>query len=204
MNSYPSMAIDPTNGHLAIVWADNEGNGSCGTGGTEYVGPGTSNQVKLVTSADGLTWSPVDTITDTPADKVFPSVGANGGLISVGYYTRDYSPTPTDTDRLCGIMERDDTTGDLVLPVDAARRNAAVCLDWAVRTSADDFGTQMRVTSQSSNPYILFAGSFIGDYTGTAVDDQGTTYTVWTDFRGNPGVTSPNQDTLVAIIPAAE
>jgi len=204
MNSYPSMTIDPTNGHLAIVWADNEGNGSCGTGGTEYVGPGTSNQVKLVTSADGQTWSPVDTITNTPADKVFPSVGANAGIISVGYYTRDYSPVPTDTDRLCGIVELDSETGNLVLPVDAGRRNAPVCLDWALKSSVDGFTTQLRITSQSSNPYILFAGSFIGDYEGTAVDDLGNTYTVWTDFRGNPGVTSPNQDTLVGVIPFDE
>ena len=55
------------------------------------------------------------------------------------------------------------------------------------------------MTQQSSNPYILFAGSFIGDYTGTAVDASGRAVTVWTDFRGNPGVTTPNQDTIVGI-----
>ena len=33
--------------------------------------------------------------------------------------------------------------------------------------------------------------------TGTAVDAAGHAVTVWTDFRGNPGVTTPNQDTLV-------
>jgi hypothetical protein len=199
MNSYPSMAIDPTSDEIAIVWADNEGNGSCGTGGTEYVGPGTSNQIKLVTSSDGVAWSDPRVITDTPADKVFPSVGFNGGLIAVGYYTRDYA-TEIGADRRCGIVERDDVTLELVVPEDPDRANAVVCLDWAVRTSADDFGTQVRVTSESSNPYILFAGSFIGDYTGTAVGDDGTVYTVWTDFRGNPGVTSPNQDTLVGVV----
>jgi photosystem II stability/assembly factor-like uncharacterized protein len=81
---------------------------------------------------------------------------------------------------------------------------ANVCLDWALKTSTDGGATwssQVRITSHSSNPYTLFAGSFIGDYEGTAVDDQGKTWTVWTDFRGNPGLTSPNQDTLVGTIP---
>ena len=89
----------------------------------------------------------------------------------------------------------------MVLPVSSARRDAPVCLDWAVKSSSDNFASTHRVSKQSSNPYILFSGSFIGDYTGTAVDSLGRAVTVWTDFRGNPGVTAPNQDTLVAIDP---
>ena len=201
-SNFPSMAIDPTNGHIAIVWADNQGAGTCGTGdGTGSFSGTTSNQVKLITSSNGTSWSSVRAITATVADKAYPSVGANHGVISVGYYTRDYSPVPTTTDRRCGIMERDSVTGALVLPVDPARAAAPVCLDWAVKMSNDNFSTQIRVTSQSSNPYILFSGSFIGDYTGTAVNDLGKTVTVWTDFRGNPGVTSANQDTMVGILP---
>ena len=197
INSYPSFAIDPSTGKLAITWSDNQGNGSCGTGGTAYVGPGTSNQVKLATSTNGSAWS-TRTITTGAADKVYPSVGANHGRIVVGYYTRAYSPSPTATDRSCGIAELDSVTNAVVAPVDAARAAAPVCLDWAIRSSsANNFGTETRVTSQSSNPYILFSGSFIGDYTGTAVDVAGHAVTVWTDFRGNPGVTNPNQDTLV-------
>ena len=89
-------------------------------------------------------------------------------------------------------------TNAVVPPVEADRAAAAVCLDWAIRSSDDaDFGDETRVTTQSSNPYILFSGSFIGDYTGTAVDAAGHAVTVWTDFRGNPGITTPDQDTLV-------
>ena len=198
INSYPSMAIDPSNGHLAITWADNEGSGNCGTTDPTFTGTATSNQVKLVTSSNGSTWSSVRTVTTGAADKVYPSVGANHGRIVVGYYTRAFSPTPTPTDRSCGIEERDTATGNLVLPVEADRAAAPVCLDWAIRSSSDsNFGHETRVTSQSSNPYILFSGSFIGDYTGTAVDAAGHAATVWTDFRGNPGTTTPNQDTLV-------
>ncbi|MBA2381387.1 MAG: exo-alpha-sialidase [Chloroflexi bacterium] len=197
INSFPSMAIDPSNGRIAVTWADNEGVGNCGSSDPTFTGAATSNQVKLVTSTGGSTWSSVRTITTGAADKVYPSVGANNGRIVVGYYTRAYSPTPTPTDRSCGIEERDTATGALVLPVEADRAAAPVCLDWAIRSSSDNFGNETRVTSESSNPYILFSGSFIGDYTGTAVDAGGHAVTVWTDFRGNPGVTTPNQDTLV-------
>jgi hypothetical protein len=198
INSFPSMAIDPTTGHLAIVWADNEGAGNCGSGGSTFSGV-TSNQVKLITSADGLTWTAPTKITSGSADKVYPSVGSNAGRIVVGYYTRAYSPVPTTTDRTCGIEELDSTTGMVVPPTDPARAAAAVCLDWAIRSSDDDFAAETRVTSESSNPYILFAGSFIGDYTGTAVAANGKAVTVWTDFRGNPGTTTANQDVVVGI-----
>ena len=198
INSYPSFAIDPSNGHLAITWADNEGSGSCGSTDATFTGT-TSNQVKLVTSTNGITWSSAKTITTGAADKVYPSVGANAGRIAVGYYTRAYSPTPTDADRSCGIMEMDSTTGAIVKPVEPDRAAAPVCLDFALRSSNDNFAAETRVTTQSSNPYILFAGSFIGDYTGTAVDSAGHAVTVWTDFRGNPGTTTPNQDALVGI-----
>ena len=198
INSYPSMAIDGSTGRIAIAWADNEGAGNCGTGSASFVGI-TSNQVKLVTSTNGTAWTAPQRITAGTADKVYPSVGANAGRIVVGYYTREFSPTPTNTDRSCGIMELDTATNSLVLPVSLARRNAPVCMDWAMRTSDDGFASQRRVSAQSSNPYILFAGSFIGDYTGTAVDAQGRAVTVWTDFRGNPNVTSPNQDAIVAV-----
>ena len=196
INSFPSMSLDRTTGELAMVWADNEGAGNCGSGGSVFSGT-TSNQVKLITSADGITWTAPRTITSGAADKVYPSVGANAGRVVVGYYTRAYSPTPTVTDRVCGIMERDSTTGNVVLPVDPARASAAVCLDWAVRSSSNDFGTEIRVTLQSSNPYVLFSGSFIGDYTGTAVAADGRAVTVFTDFRGNPGLTPANQDVVV-------
>jgi hypothetical protein len=198
INSFPSMAIDPSNGTVAIVWADNQGAGSCGNGGSSFVGT-TSNQVKLVTSANGTAWSAPRTLTTGAADKVYPAVGANAGRIVVGFYTREYSPLPTAADRRCGISELDTATNTVVLPVDAARRDAPVCMDWAIRSSTDNFATQTRVSAQSSNPYILFAGSFIGDYTGMALDTFGRAVTVWTDFRGNPGVTTPNQDAVVGV-----
>lgn len=194
----PSLAIDPTTGLIAIGWADNEGVGSCGKGGTTFTGGPTSNQIKVATSLDGTSWS-TQSITSTAPDKLFASVGANAGVVSVAYYTRDYAQAPNNT--LCEAKLRDPGPPAVISVLSTAN----VCLDWALKTSTNggaSWSSQIRITSHSSNPYTLFAGSFIGDYEGTAVDDQGKTWTVWTDFRGNPGQTSPNQDTFVGTIPA--
>lgn len=194
INSFPSMALDPTTGKIAIVWADNKGTGNCGTLDPTFTGRATSNQVRMVTSTNGTRWSSIVQITSGPADKVFPSVGANAGIISVSYYTRSYA-TSIGADRRCGIAELDGAT--VVAPTDPDRAAAIVCLDYAMRKSTDNFRSERRLTNVSSNPYIQFAGSFIGDYTGTVVDSTGATYAVWTDFRGKPGMNSANQDTYV-------
>jgi hypothetical protein len=191
----PSLAIDPTTGLIAIGWTDDQGAGTCGNGGTTFSGT-TSNQVKVVTSTNGTSWS-LHHLTNTAPDKAFASVGANAGVLSVAYYTRDYAQTPGNT--YCEAKVIDSVTA-VISPLSTAN----VCLDWALKTSTDGGATwsgQTRISSVSSNPYTLFAGSFIGDYEGTAVDNLGKTWTVWTDFRGNPGITSPNQDTLVGTIP---
>jgi hypothetical protein len=189
INSFPSFAIDPTNGQLAIVWADNEAMPGCGFDrGGAYNGGTTSNQVKLITSNDGLTWTSPRVITTGPEDKVYPAVGANNGRIYVAYYTRVYSP---DTD-ICKAAQQDTTTGIVSV------FGGPVCLDFAARSSTDNFASETRLTTESSNPYISFAGGFIGDYNGAAVSESGSALAVWADFRGNPGVTLPNMDTVVA------
>jgi hypothetical protein len=194
----PSFAIDPTSGKLAIAWADDQGVGSCGTGASSFSGGPTSNQVKVATSTDGSSWN-VQHITSSAPDKWFASVGYNAGVLAVGYETRDYATTPNDP--LCEAVVRDPTTLETTVLNDGEN----VCYDQAVRLSTDDgasWSSQVRISSVSSNPYNSFAGSFIGDYEGTAVDDQGKIYTVWTDNRGKPGVTPANQDTYVGTLPA--
>jgi len=209
LNSFPTMAIDPTTGKVAVVWADNRGSGNCGNSDLSFTGTATSNQVYLVTANDqssGELFSPLQLATPEThgvADKVYPSVAANAGKISIGYYTRSYSPSGTNNDRACGISEATvQSNGSLdllnpVAPIDPARANASVCLDYAAVSSSDNYVTETRLTTQSSNPYIQFAGAFIGDYTGAAMDSSGRAWFVWTDFRGKPGTTTPNQDTVV-------
>ena len=86
-----------------------------------------------------------------------------------------------------------------------------VCIDYAVKYSTNNgtsWGSEERQSSASSNPWTLFTGSFIGDYTGVALDSNGKGISVWTDFRGNPGVgasptriTPANQDAVVRVQP---
>lgn len=198
VSSFPSLAIDPTTGGLAIAWSDDQNNAGCAGGAASFSGL-TNNQVKLVTSADGRTWTAPQQIT-SGADKVYPAVGANAGRIVVGYYTRDFSPVPTATDHTCqrGFLS-DKDPGYPTSPTTPVHYVdlAPVCLDYAFSSSTDNFASETRVSSQSSNPYLQFSGSFIGDYTGVAVDPAGGVHTVWTDDRGLPGTTTPNQDTIV-------
>ena len=198
VSSFPSLAIDPTTGGLAIAWSDDQNNAGCASGAASFSGL-TNNQVKLVTSADGKTWTAPQQIT-SGADKVYPAVGANAGRTVVGYYTRDFSPVPTATDHTCqrGFLSDQDPgyPTSATTPVHYTDL-APVCLDYAFSSSSDNFASETRVTSQSSNPYLQFSGSFIGDYTGVAVDPAGGVHTAWTDDRGLPGTTTPNQDTVV-------
>jgi hypothetical protein len=196
VSSFPSLAIDPTTGGLGIAWSDDQNNPGCAAGAASFSGT-TNNQVKLVTSADGITWTAPKIIT-SGADKVYPAVGANAGRVAVGYYTRDYSPVATATDHSCqrGFLNTTDPgypASPTVYYIDVA----PVCLDYAFSNSIDGYASETRVSTQSSNPYIEFSGSFIGDYTGVAVDSTGGVHTVWTDSRGLPGTTTPNQDTVV-------
>lgn len=186
LNSFPSLSIDPTNGRLAIVWADDRGAGNCGTGSPAFVGV-TSAKVVLITSPNGTTFSAPQVISG--GDTVFPGVAANKGKIAVSYYTRAFTATHNPT--LCNLKTG---TGSATEGVPSA---VDVCLDYAARTSSNGFAAETRLTSEGSNPYIEFAnGSFIGDYSQIASGSDGIAHPVWTDFRGNPnpGGTRANQD----------
>ncbi len=188
LSDFPGFAIDRSTGTFAIVWSDDQANPGCGyEKGGSFSGV-TSNQVKLITSTDGATWTSPSVITPDAPDKAYPIVAANAGRIVVSYYTRAYSPLTPD----CQAMVVDTATNVLsLLP-------GPVCLDYAFRSSADNFASETRLTNQSSNPYLEFAGGFIGDYTGAVIDKNGNAYMTWSDNRGDPGVTWPNQDMDVA------
>lgn len=196
INSFPSLAIDPTTGGLTIAWADDQNNPGCAAGAASFSGV-TNNQVKLITSTTGILWTAPQIIT-TGKDKAFPAVGANGNRTVVGYYTRNFSPAPTATDHSCqrGFLNSRDP-GYPASPTVYYVDTNPVCIDYAISSSTDGFSREIRVSTQSSNPYLQFSGSFIGDYTGVAVDGAGKASAVWTDGRGKPTVTTPNQDTVM-------
>ncbi len=193
LNSYPSMSIDQSNGTIAIAWTDDQGAGSCGSGGTTFSGT-TSNQAKLIRGSWTTIGSAVTAVTTSAPDKVFPSVAAGNGKLAVTYYTRDYAIGSLAP--ICHVRTNDDP-GAVIPPSPSP---SSVCIDYAASsaTSTGGFGSQIRLSTESSNPYIQFAnGSFIGDYSQVALGSDGKATGAWTDFRGNPGVTPANQDVMV-------
>ena len=193
LNSYPAMSIDPTTGTIAVTWADDQGVSNCGTADPTFTGV-TNAQVKLMHG----TWSSikgngVTAVTSGAGDKVFPAVAANNGKIAVSYYTTGYATSETNPACFYAIPDNLGSAPNFVTV------SSSVCLDYAAKVSTDGYGAEQRLTSQGSNPFVQFAdGSFIGDYTQTAMGSDGMAHASWTDFRGNPGVNTPNQDVYVA------
>jgi hypothetical protein len=196
LNSYPSMSVDPVTSALALAWTDQQGSGNCGTGGTSFSGT-TSNQVKLMRGTwAGIGSAAVEKVTTTAPDKVFPAVASRGGKLVISYYTRDYAYGTGVAGDICHVKTNNDPT-----KIEPSPSVNNVCMDYAAKssTAVGSFSAQLRLSSQSSNPFIQFAdGSFIGDYTQVAVGTNGVVHASWTDFRGRPGVTPANQDAYVA------
>ena len=133
----------------------------------------TRTQVFMQSSTDGVTWTATQQITSSTPDKIYPWVAANAGNVIVSYYSTEWAPA-----------------GEIDFAYVKSNDAGAT---WSAST---------RITEQSSDPAIQFtAGAFIGDYTGVAVGSDNIAHPIWTDFRGNPGVTSPNQDAVTMAIP---
>jgi hypothetical protein len=178
INSYPQLTVDRFTGRLWVTWADDR-NGTY-NGSTSVR---TNGDAFLSGSANGRDWSPAVTL-GTAQDEVYPAVAALAGRVAVTYYTRHYDP-------------------------------AGIKLDYAYQTGFGRFVGHdriRRITTESSDPSIQFVaaglvtgkelqGVFIGDYTAVAVGADFRIHPCWTDFRGNPGVTKPNQDVVTQSIP---
>ena len=181
INSFPQLTIDRVTDALYVTWSDDRDGLYDSTGNSVK----TNGDVFIVASRDGRHWSQSYGV-GTGADEVYPAIAAYGGQVAVSFYTRAFD------------------------------RNG-VGLDMAyVSGEAEDLGRLghgrvHRVTSQTSNPQIQFVatglvtgndlqGVFIGDYTAVALGSDGVLHPCWTDFRGKPGVTAPNQDAYTQAI----
>lgn len=216
IHSFPMMAVDAQTGRVHITWTDDRAHPSCGyeKGGSFDPALGnTQNQVFYVKSDDGKTFSSPVSLTAPLDDNIYPAVTARDGKVLVGYYTRKYAKAAGGfgadgrcSVRLVTVGEAGFPDGTLLPAIfgGPGPTQTNVCIDYAARQSADggvNFTPEVRLSSESSNPWVLFTGSFIGDYTGTVLDSSNKGIAVWTDFRGNPGVTPANQDAVVRVLP---
>ena len=179
INSFPQLTIDRVTGLLWVTWADDR-NGSYDPATGESVRTNGDNVVSA--SLDGKHWLPA-VVVGTPQDEVFGAVAAHAGRVVVASYTRHY-----DAD--------------------------GINLDYAY-WQAGRFGFAgaaiHRVTTASQNPRVQFVavglesghvlqGVFIGDYSAVAIGTDLRIHPCWTDFRGQPGTNTPNQDAYTQTI----
>ncbi|MCW2846533.1 MAG: neuraminidase [Marmoricola sp.] len=174
VNSYPQLAYDDRTDQLAVTWSDDR-NGRYDPQTGESLRSNGDNLLSL--SKAGRRWTK-PRVLGTAQDEVFGAVAIQDGTVAVSSYTRHYAG------------------------------NGSVDLDYAFWSSSKGrrhgrFDLR-RVTTQSSDPQIQFVGAddagnevqglFIGDYTAVALGKDGVLHPNWTDFRGKPGTTAPNQD----------
>jgi hypothetical protein len=168
INSYPQLSYDPVYNQLAVTWADDR-NGKYDPHTGASIRSNGDNLVSV--SSDGLHWSR-PRVLGTRQDEVFGAVADYAGTIAVASYTRHYDRHGIDLDYAYWTMKKP--------------------------------GKIHRITTQSENPQVQFVaqdedgniyqGVFIGDYTAAALGADMRLHPCWTDFRGNPGLTDPNQD----------
>lgn len=165
INSFPQLAYDRITNQLWVTWADDR-NGQYDNGTSVK----TNGDAILAHSFAGGPWSAPTTI-GSRSDEVFPAVAAFAGQVAVSFYTRAYDPN-------------------------------GVGLDYAYVVGNSPM---RRLTTQTSDPQVQFVGTgavsgktlqgeFIGDYTAVTLGSDFQLHPFWTDFRGNPGATLPNQD----------
>ena len=175
INSFPQLTIDPETDALYATWSDDR-NGQYDASGNSVK---TNGDVFVVGSRDGRNWSGAYQV-GTASDEVYPAITAFDGKVAVTFYTRAYDPNGIGLDYAYAAVSE----GNLA--------------DFA-------HARVHRMSSQTSNPQIQFValglvtkkvlqGVFIGDYTAAAMGADGVLHGSWTDFRGEPGVTAPNQD----------
>ncbi|HKS49523.1 MAG TPA: sialidase family protein [Amycolatopsis sp.] len=180
IDSFPQLAYDRTVNHLWVTWADDRNGQYDGTGKSVK----TQGDVIVSDAVAGGPWSKPSVIHGV-ADEVFPAVAVFGNRVAVTFYTRSYDPKGIGLDY-------------------------AYTVGWGSSVAAAPI---RRITTQTANPQVQFPaigavsgdvlqGLFIGDYTGAVMGSDFLLHPVWTDFRGSPGTTTPNQDAVTAAIPA--
>lgn len=181
INSFPSLAIDPTNNRLYVTWADDR-NGSYDANGQSIK---TNGDVFVSTSGNGVQWqAPVRL--GSSADEVFPAVAAYNGRVAVSTYTRSFDPN--------GV--------GLEVVMNAATGIGNLKKSPTTRVTTATSNPQVQFLTFSALNGQVLQGAFIGDYTSIAMGRDLVAHPVWTDFRGNPTLagSTPNQDVYTASV----
>ncbi len=181
INAFPALTVDPVTGVFIVTWVDDR-NGRYNPRTGESIRTNADNIVS--SSTDGVAWTrPVSF--GSGQDEIFGAVAAFDGTAAITSYTRHYQASNVKLDYAY----------------------------WSVDAEAGRIvstGPITRITTRSSNPRIQFPtvgadghvlqGGFIGDYTDAAMGADKRLHPSWTDFRGNPGTTAPNQDAYTSTI----
>jgi hypothetical protein len=181
INSYPAFSVDPSSGRLYVAWADDRHGLYDATTGASVQ---TNGDIVWASSGDGSNWSRVRTV-GTKQDEVLPWVGANVGKWALSFYTRAYDPF-------------DPAAGQFGVGLDAAMVSSGSAALHRLTTQTSD--PRIQFTSVGAVTHNLLSGVFIGDYNGMAVGRDGVAHPIWTDFRGKPGTTKPNQDAVTTAV----
>jgi hypothetical protein len=171
LNSFPQLDYDRHTDQLWITWAD-DSNGQYAPDGKSIR---TNGDVFVITSTGGRNWSRPLRL-GTGADEFFPAVAVFANRVAVSYYTRGFNPT-------------------------------GISLDYAYSAGwgrGIEGAAVRRITTQGQDPRVQFVrvepdgtqtqGVFIGDYSAITMSQDFVIHPCWTDFRGNPGMNTPNQD----------
>jgi hypothetical protein len=178
MNSFPQLAYDRLTNRLWVTWADDR-NGQYVNGQSVR----SNADVFLTQSTGGVHWSSPAKI-GTGSDEFYPAVAALAGQVAVSFYSRAYDPNGIGLD-FAYVAGRGMTAADTPI-----RR---------ITTQTSDPRIQFPIIGQVSGQVLQ--GGFIGDYTALAIGADFRIHPSWTDFRGNPGTTAPNQDVVTQSIP---
>ena len=175
INSYPSLAIDPTSNRLYVSWADDR-NGTYDSAGNSVR---TNGDVLVSTSPNGLQWQKPITL-GSSQDEVFPAVAAYDGRVAVSYYTRKYDPKGIGLDVAIN-------TGNGI----GALKDSRIA-----RVTTQTSNPQVQFVGVGAVSGKVLQGVFIGDYNGLAMGRDLIAHPTWTDFRGNPTLagSTPNQE----------
>jgi hypothetical protein len=184
-----NITADPTDGdHLAVVWSDMR-NSDLPAPEDPYEADTNSDIVVAQSFDAGRTWS--DPVALEIVNDQFQPWGAydSDGLLRIGYFDRSYRAA----NHKYGYT--------------LATETSAGSLDFTttrLSTQLSDPTKNNRWFAATEDPAFPRATTFLGDYSGIAMNPDGGVVAVWTDLRNSvtfAGVTAHDQDMYFRAVP---